>query len=318
LYTVAGALCAVSSDVFQLMVFRIFQAVGAGAATTTATAIVKDVYRGRRRELIIAIIQTLTVISPAVAPVIGALILTLTSWRGAFVAQGILGFLVLAGAIAFRETVTEKLTGNPLRSLSRLGTVLRNRTFAHLILIFSLLNVAGMAFIASSSYIYEVTFGVSSQVYSYFFALFAVAMAVGAQIYVWLSRRFERTKIITGCFVVSAVSGLLVLFLGGLGPWPFILTLLPMPIAFSCIRPPATFLMLGQHEGDAGSVSALMGASSMVMGSVGMIIASLGLWGRVELIGVITLGVSLVSGGLWLAFGQPLVRAQARAAQGGI
>jgi DHA1 family bicyclomycin/chloramphenicol resistance-like MFS transporter len=316
-YMLAGVLCAVSSSIFQLMVFRIFQALGTGAAVATATAIIKDVYHGRKREITLAIVQTMTVLSPALAPVVGALILKFTSWRGAFVAQAILGFLVLAGAVAFRETVTMRLTGNPLASLKRLGTVLRNRAFAHLLVNFSLLAMAGLAFITSSSYIYEVTFGLTSQVYSYFFALFAAGMAAGAPIYVWLSRRFERTTIITGCFGVSAASGLLVLLLGRLGPWPLILSLLPLSICISCLRPPGTYLMLAQHEGDAGSVSGLMNASNMVMGSIGMVVVSLELWSRVELIGALALGLALLSLGLWLGLGGPLVRAQARGANGG-
>jgi DHA1 family bicyclomycin/chloramphenicol resistance-like MFS transporter len=312
-YMVAGVLCSLSANVFQLMVFRIFQALGTGAATSVATAIVKDVYRGRRREVVISVIQTMTVLSPAVAPMVGALILRFTSWRGAFVAQAILGLLVLAGVIAYQETVGARLTGNPLSSLKRLGEVLRNRTFAHLLVNFSLLTMAGLAFVASSSYIYEVTFGVSSQVYSYFFASFAVSMSAGPVLYMWLSRRLERTTIITGCLAVCATSGLLVLLLGRLGPWAFILTLLPNAMANSCMRPPATYLLLAQHDGDAGSVSSLMGASNMVMGSLGMVIVSLGLWGRVELIGALVLGLALLSLGLWLGQGRRLVRAQASA-----
>ena len=299
-YAAAGVLCGVSSNVFQLMAFRILQAVGAAASSGTATAIVKDVYQGRRREVIIAVIQSMTVLSPAIAPVIGALILRFTSWRGTFMAQAILGLMVLAGAIAFRETIGARLTGNPLASLKRLGIVLTNRTFVYLLINFSLLGTAGMAFIASSSYIYEETFGVSSQVYSYFFALFAVGMAAGAQLYVRLSRRFSRNKILMGCFAVSAVSGILILFIGPLGPWPFILALLPMPIAFSCMRPPAVYLMLAQHEGDAGSVSALMGSTFTVMASIGMIVVSMNLWGRVELVGALTLGLAVVSGVMWV------------------
>lgn len=314
-YMLAGSLCAVASDVFQLMVFRVFQALGTGAATVTATAIVKDVYHGRRREVILAAIQTMTVISPALAPIVGALILRFTTWRGAFVAQAILGVLVLAGAVVFQETIGARLTGNPLSSLRRLGTVLRNRTFVHLLINFSLIGAAGLAFIASSSYIYEVTFGVSTQVYSFFFALFAAAMAVGAPIYVQLSRRFDRTAILTGCFAACAASGLLILVVGRLGPWPFILAMVPMSIAFSCMRPPAVYILLAQHEGDAGSVSAVMGASYMIMGSLGMVVVSLELWGRVELIGALTLGLALLSLGLWLGIGQPLVRAQARMEQ---
>ena len=299
IYVVAGVLCATSLNIFQLMGFRILQAVGAAAASGTATAIVKDSYHGRKRVVIIAIIQSMIVLSPAVAPVIGALILRFTSWRGTFVAQAILGVVVLAGAVAFRETIGARLTGNPLASLKRLGIVLKNRTFVYLLLNFSLLGTAGMAFIASSSYIYEETFGVSSQVYSYFFAAFAVGMAAGAQIYVRLSRRFSRDQILMGCFGASAVSGILMLLIGPLGPWPFLAALLPMPVAFSCMRPPAVYLMLAQHEGDAGSVSALMGSAFTVMASAGMIVVSMNLWGRVELVGALTLGLGVLSGVMW-------------------
>jgi DHA1 family bicyclomycin/chloramphenicol resistance-like MFS transporter len=300
IYTAAGVLCAVSSNIFQLMGFRILQAVGAAAASGTATAIVKDSYHGRKRVVIIAIIQSMIVLSPAVAPVIGALILRFTSWRGTFVAQAILGVVVLAGAIAFRETIGARLTGNPLASLKRLGVVLKNRTFVYLLFNFSLLGTAGMAFIASSSYIYEDTFRVSSQVYSYFFAAFAVGMALGAQLYVRLSRRFSRNTILMGCFGASAVSGILMLLIGPLGPWPFLVALLPMPVAFSCLRPPAVYLMLAQHEGDAGSVSALMGSTFTVMASAGMIVVSMNLWGKVELVGALTLGLGVLSGVMWV------------------
>ena len=95
-YTVAGALCAVAPNIYLLMLFRVLQAVGAGAAMAVATAIVKDVYRGKRRESTLALVQSMTVISPAVAPMIGALLLNLTSWRGTFWAQGVLGALVVA------------------------------------------------------------------------------------------------------------------------------------------------------------------------------------------------------------------------------
>jgi MFS transporter, DHA1 family, multidrug resistance protein len=300
IYVVAGVLCGVSANVFQLIAFRVLQAVGAAAASSIATAIVKDSYEGRRREVTIAVVHSMIVLSPAIAPMIGALILRFTSWRGAFMAQAILGVLVLAGAVAFRETIGERLAGHPLASLRRLGVVLANRSFVYLLINFSLLGTAGMAFIASSSYIYEETFGVSGQVYSYFFALFAVGMAVGPQVYVWLSRRFSRNKILMGCFAVSAISGILVLFVGRFGPWPFILALLPSPVAFSCMRPPAVYMMLAQHEGDAGSVSALMGSTFMVMASAGMFIVSIDLWSRVALVGALTVGLAVLGGAMWL------------------
>jgi hypothetical protein len=81
------------------------------------------------------------------------------------------------------------------------------------------------------------------------------------------------------------------------------------------MRPPAVYLMLDQHEADAGSVSALMSSSHMVMGSIGMVLVSLPfLGGRVEILGILTVAVGLLSGGLWLGVGQPRLRAASKRA----
>ncbi len=300
MYAVAGALCAVSSDVYQLIGFRILQALGAASAGGTATAIVKDMYHGRRREVIIAAIQSIIVLSPAIAPMIGALILRFTSWRGTFAAQAIFGLLALLGTVAFQETIAERLTGHPLRSLKRLGVVLRNRTFDYYLINFSLLGIPAMAFVASSSYIYEETFGVSSQVFSYFFAVYAVSLAVGSQIYVRVSLWAARDPIIWGCLAISTVSGALLLFLGHLGPWIFMICLVPSQMAFMCMRPPAVYLMLAQHDQDSGSVAAVMGSTHTVLASAGMVIVSLSLWGRVEMVGLLMLVLGVASLAMWM------------------
>jgi DHA1 family bicyclomycin/chloramphenicol resistance-like MFS transporter len=243
----AGALCALSQNVFQLMAFRVLQAIGAGAAATVATAIVKDTYSGRKREITLAAVSAIAVLAPLVSPVVGGLILRLAPWRVAFVAQAILGAVVLAGAVALQETLGETLTGNPLRSLARLGTVLKNGTFSLLLVNFSLIGMASMAFISASPYIFQDTFGVSSQTYTYYYTVFSAGIALGPLAYIVLRRRVERTRILAACFVVSAASGALIVILGQRGPWPFMLSLFPGAIAFAASRPPSVFLMLGQH-----------------------------------------------------------------------
>jgi DHA1 family bicyclomycin/chloramphenicol resistance-like MFS transporter len=207
--------------------------------------------------------------------------------------------------LAYVETLEVPTQGSVFRAVGRLGVVLKNKTFVILLLVFSLLSIAGMAFITSSSYIYEETFGVSGQVYSYFFALYAVGMAIGPPIYVRLSQRWQRTSIITGTFVAGALSGVLTLVFGGLGPWPFIVALLPSGISMAVMRPPATYLMFDQHERDAGSVSSLTGATHMIMGSIGMLIVSLQLTDRVRLIGMTNLAIGVLCTVLWLSVALP-------------
>jgi len=74
--------------------------------------------------------------------------------------------------------------------------------------------------------------------------------------------------------------------------------------------------MLAQHEGDTGSVSGVMNSLHTVMGSLGIIIVSLELWERVELIGTLILGLSVVSLVLWFPFGRRLAQAQSSRPRG--
>lgn len=300
-YATASVLCAISLNVYHLILSRILQAAGGSVSSALATAIVKDMYQGRRRESILALVQSMVVISPAVAPVIGALLLKFTSWRGVFAAQAVLGVIAIAGAAAFQETLESKNGGSILHAIGRLGVVLKNPGFTFLLIIFSMANIASMAFITSSSYIYQDNFGLSSQAYSYFFTFNAAGMLLGPLIYMKLSARFKRFSIINVCFAVMTLSGILVYTLGRLGPWEFATMLLPATIVASCTRPPSTFLMLEQQKKDAGSASSLISSFATVMGSVGMIIVSLGLGNPAQVVGALNIIFGIVCGGLWLA-----------------
>jgi MFS transporter, DHA1 family, multidrug resistance protein len=309
LYTVAGVFCAFSLNIYQLIFFRILQAAGAGAATAVATAIVKDVYQGKKRESVIALVQSMVFISPALAPVVGALLLQITSWRGVFVTQAFLGVVVIAGAVAFRETHLSRTDGTIIQTIGRLGVVLKNPGFTALLLIFSMVSITTLAFISSSSYIYQDTFQLSSQVYSYFFTFNALGMLMGPFIYMRFKSRFNRFSIINVCFAVMVLSGALVFALGRSGPGIFAVALLPGSIMGSCVRPPGTYLMLDQQQGDTGSASALIASFSILMGSVGMIIISFGFGNLVQFVGAVYVIFGLFCGGLWLTLtNKPFLR----------
>lgn len=299
-YTIASILCAASSNVYQLILFRVLQAIGGGAASAVAMAIVKDVFQGRKRESILALVQSMIVISPATAPVLGALLLNFTSWRGVFVAQAIIGILVVTGSVAFRETLKSRNSGNIIQTFGRLAVVLKNRGFTALLIIFSFVSITVMAFVSSSSYIYQETFRLSSQVYSYFFAFNAAGLLIGPLIYMRLSARFSRFSIINACFTVMILSGFLVFLMGRSGPWVFAIVLLPATIVASCVRPPGTFLMLDQHKGDSGSASSLISSFQTVMGSIGIMLVSLNPGNHVQVVGAINIIIGLLCIILWL------------------
>ena len=304
IYIVASAACALAWDIGSLVLFRVLQALGGSAASAVATAMVKDAYSGRRRESVLAVVQSMVVISPAVAPVIGAFMLPFTSWRGLFWMLALIGVVSLAGALMLEETAPNRYAGTVRRSFRRLGTVLRNPGFAALLLVFSLVSTASLAFIADSSYIYEDGFGLSAQAYSLYFALNAIAMISGPFLYLRLSPRFGRGPVILSCFAVMAVSGALICLVGGQGPLSFALVLFPASLMGSCVRPGGAYLMLEQQKEDTGAASALINCFGLVFGSAGMVLVSLGGSDLILTLGIINIAVGVVCAASWLAIGR--------------
>ncbi len=295
MYIVASAFCALMRNVDGLILCRVFQALGGSAAGAVATAIVKDEYSGKKRESVLAIVQSMVLISPAVAPMLGAFMLRITSWRGIFWNLTGIGLVALVFSLLFQESIPQRTSGMVFQSLGHLGRVLQNRGFTYLLVLFSLGSISSLAFIASSTYIYQDGFHLSSQVYSYYFSLNALGMISGPMIYLWMSRRFHSESIIWTCFATIAISGLLVCIFGSLQPWIFALCLLPATIAGSCSRPPATNMMLEQQKGDTGAVSSLRGCTGLLMGSLGMQLISLPWNNTILTLGVMTFSTAAVS-----------------------
>lgn len=305
-YIVASAFCSVTTSVAALIVFRALQALGGSAAGAVSSAIVKDTFSGRKRESVLAIVQSMVMISPAVAPMVGAALLSITDWRGIFWTLTGIGVVALLCAFLLQETLQERNTGALLATYARLGKVLQNRGFTLLLLLFSLGGISGLAFVTASTYIYQDGFHLSSQVYSYYFSLNAVCLILGPMIYMRLSRRFHSEAIIRACFLVSLASGALVLLLGNLAPYVFALCILPSSIAGTILRPPSANLMLEQQKGDTGSMVSVIGCVSLLMGALGMTLISLP-WGNT----IVALGImiALTSAASLLAW--PLVIRQA-------
>jgi MFS transporter, DHA1 family, multidrug resistance protein len=315
LYVLASMLCALMWDVNGLILCRIFQALGGSAASVVATAVVKDVYSGKRRESILAIVQSMVTIVPAVAPVLGAFLLQILSWRGTFWALAVIGTVSLAGGLLFEETIEQRTSGMPLNSFGRLGRVLQNRGFTILVFLFALAGCSFPAFIAASPYIYQDGFHLSSQAYSYYFALNALATLAGPAIFLWLSRRFHAERIIQGGFVITIASGLLVCTLGNLQPWIFALCFLPTAIAGSCIRPPSANLMLEQQKSDTGAVSSLMICIAVLSGSISMQVISLPWGNTITALGIMILGTAGASLLAWPFVLRQIIRLPGQNAQ---
>jgi DHA1 family bicyclomycin/chloramphenicol resistance-like MFS transporter len=275
LYLIGSVLCAFAPSITLLIVFRMLQALGGGAANAVATAIVRDVFDEKEQVKALAVVQSMLMVGPAVAPIAGAFLLRVINWQATFAVQAIFGVIVVFGSCIMKETNKNPLTVNIFRSLGRLGVVLNNRRFVLLMLLFALAPFAMLSYVNGSPYIYQNGFGLSSQVYSFFFAATAILSVFGPMSYPLLERRFKRKNLTFCVFFILVAAGFFILIAGRYSPWLFMIPVTVAQYALGVVRPLGTFLMLNTREGDSGSASSLIGASSMLAGSCGMVALSL-------------------------------------------
>ena len=277
IYTAASMTCALSMNVYMLIAARVVQGIGAGAITSVSMALVKDCFSGRQRETILAIVQTVSGLAPMLAPVVGAILLLFVDWRGSFWVLTGAGLICLIMSVLYQETLpeNEKFEGSVIGSIGRLFAVGRNVSFIVPCFIFSMYNLAFMGYISMSSYIYVDYFGLSEQVYSYFFAANAGLSMLGPMLYVKFFSRASKKKFAFSCFAIYAVCGFAIMTIGGLAPFLFWLGFAPFSLTGTITRPFSTNIMLDQQDGDTGSASSLISGVATVFGSVGMVTVSM-------------------------------------------
>ena len=277
IYASASMVCAMAPTVYVLIGARVVQGIGAGAITAVSMALIKDCFSGKQRETILAIVQTVAGLAPMLAPVVGAILLLFTDWRGSFQVLTIAGLACLLLSVLYQETLPadEKYEGSVAGAIGRLFAVGKNVSFIVPCFIFSLYNLAFMGYISMSSYIYVEYFGLSEQVYSYFFAANAGLSMLGPMLYVRFLTNANKKKFALCCFTVYAICGAVIVLAGGLSPFLFWLGFMPFSLAGTVTRPFSTNIMLEQQEGDTGSASSLISGVATVFGSIGMMAASM-------------------------------------------
>ncbi|MBL4871918.1 MAG: MFS transporter, partial [Rhodobacteraceae bacterium] len=107
LFAAASIGAAMATDFWMLIGFRAAQGLSAGAPVI-ARAIVRDIGSGVVAAKLLAVLMAVTAIAPMIAPIMGAGLLVLFSWRAIFVFLALFGIaLLLLSAFKAKETVKE-------------------------------------------------------------------------------------------------------------------------------------------------------------------------------------------------------------------
>jgi DHA1 family bicyclomycin/chloramphenicol resistance-like MFS transporter len=185
--------CALAPSIELLLVMRLLQGVAAAAATVVAPTVVRatlgeaDVVRG------IAAISMVEAIVPAAGPVLGALMLQFTDWRGTFWVLAALPLLVLPWLV---RIAPRRLPGLDLAHDAGYLAILRNRVYLRLALSHALCIGALLTFLASAPQLLQHTLGLGSEAFALLQVLSVSSFMLGASQSGRLARRLGHARIV--------------------------------------------------------------------------------------------------------------------------
>lgn len=180
LFLVATGLLVFAPTIHIFILLRILQGIAGGFFSVVTRQIIKDLFDEKEQININAVIFTAFVISPAIAPILGAFIAEHFSWRVCFVVIFILQALVFIGISKdLKETLkVKKEFQHPLTTIGSIFLFFFNREFNACVLVSSLAYGGYFAFITISSFIFINHLGFSGMSYSLIFLILAALYLV--------------------------------------------------------------------------------------------------------------------------------------------
>lgn len=272
-YSLISLACAAAPSAYALVGLRLVQGLGVAAAFVVATAVARDRFSGLAMARFMSLLMLFNGLGPVLAPVIGAQVLRVTSWRGTFLVLAAIGVLLLVTfLIALPEThpPSKRQPANLRTTLRVFGGLLTDRVFLGYTLAASLALGSLFAYVAGSSFVLQNVFGLSPQTFSLVFGLNSAGILLSGLLNTWLTGRIMPRgllKIGLSTAVLGGI-GLVAAALTGAGLPLFLPPLFLVTTSVGLLMPNAATLAMSRHAESAGSASALLGVLQFLVGGL--------------------------------------------------
>ena len=174
--------CVFATSIEMLWISRLIQGVGAGAGNVVARAMVRDLYSGATAQKVMATIQIIFGIAPAIAPMVGGLLLGI-SWQAIFIFLIIYSVLITIFSVNFLPETISKQNRLPFHFesvLRRYRDLLNDKNYIFLILAVSFNFSAFFLYVLSSPIFLMQHLNLSSSQFGYLFIPTVTGMILGS------------------------------------------------------------------------------------------------------------------------------------------
>ncbi|CUY95512.1 Bcr/CflA family efflux MFS transporter [Serratia marcescens] len=280
LFVIGSMGCALSTDIGQIIFWRVFQALGACTGPMLARAMIRDLFSRTRAAQMLSTLMIIMAIAPIAGPLIGGQMIKVTSWHTIFWLLAIIGALMLMSLFWLPETLpAEKRSQTSVtKAFKNYFTLLTNTRYMRFTLCLTFYYVAAYAFITGSPFVYITYFGVDPQHYGWLFAINIVGLMAVSMVNRRLVHRYPLEMLLKNAVFIATIAALVLAVTTGLGVGGLFLIVGAVFVFFSMngiIAATSTACALDAVPNVAGSASALMGALQYGSGIISSLLLAL-------------------------------------------
>jgi len=195
-----------STSVYELWIYRFFEAVFGGIVVVNAMAVVRDKFHGKEAAKVFSLIGTIRSIAPLIAPAIGSFIIHFFSWQAVF---GYLTFYALFTAFLIYKDLDESYTYVKQSIYQSYKAVLTHKKAMKAMLTLALGFSGFFIFIAKSSFIFIEHYGISTDYFPLFFGFNFVILIMMIKVNIQLLKNFPPIDLIKYSIAIQIITGIL-------------------------------------------------------------------------------------------------------------
>lgn len=273
-FAIASLGCVFAADARQLSILRFVQGVGGSIGMVVSLAIVRDLYTGKQAARLLSLVVLVLGAAPVVAPLLGSMVISVSSWRIIFVILALFGMMLLGFAAAILpETRSTELraVSKPADSIRQYARLLVNGRYVPFVLAVSIAQAGFFAYLSASAPAFITVFGLSPFVFSLVFATNALGMMAAARVTPRLLDRFHAATIVRIALLVYLTAALILLAMtlsGQLSAVSLAVVLFVVVATLGCIMPVSSALAMEHVGAVAGTAAALLGAFQFGVGAL--------------------------------------------------
>jgi len=272
-FVVASIGCAFAPNIETLWFFRALQGLSGGAGNVVARAMVRDLFAGPQAQRVMATVQMLFGIAPAVAPIIGGLLLGV-HWQAIFVFLALYAAISLWAAVHYLpETMPaeKRLPLSARQVIKDYRAIFGDKEFNYVVL-GSGANFAGFFVYVLASPVFLVKhLGLGEHQFGWMFIPTVCGMVLGSYLAKRAAGRFAQHKVIKLAYVWMAIMvavNLLVCMSLPASPVYNILPIALFNIGMAAAMPILSLVALDRHPKIRGTAASGQAFIQMLLSTV--------------------------------------------------